>query len=152
MIDSSKFIFAEQVYLYKYGLIIIIIVVTDRYSRFPEVEIVKSTKASIVIPKLDKIFAVHGIPLTVKSDNGPPFNGDEYDKYFKVLGIYKDLSTPVWPQANAEVERFMQPLTKAFTNSSHRKPSMETRVKQVFASIQNHTTFNKECTSGRTFV
>ena len=89
-----------------------LLVVTDRYSRFPEVEIVKSTKASSVIPKLDKVFAVHGIPLTVKSDNGPPFNGDEYDRYFKVLGIDKDLSTPVWPQANAEVERFMQPLTK----------------------------------------
>ena len=55
---------------------------------------------------------MHGIPLTVKSDNGPPFNGDEYDRYFKVLGIDKDLATPVWPQANAEVERFMQPLTK----------------------------------------
>ncbi len=90
-----------------------LLVVTDRYSRFPEVEIVNSTRASTVIPKLDKIFAVHGIPLQVKSDNGPPFNSEEYDRYFKILGIKKVLSTPVWPQANAEVERFMQPLTKS---------------------------------------
>ena len=50
-----------------------LLVVIDRYSRFPEVEIVSSTKASIIIPKLDKIFAVHGIPAIVRSDNGPPF-------------------------------------------------------------------------------
>ena len=51
-----------------------LLVVTDRYSRFPEVEIVSSTKASVVIPKLDRIFAVHGIPAIVRSDNGSPFN------------------------------------------------------------------------------
>ena len=82
----------------------------DRYSRFPEVEIVKSTKASVVIPKLDKIFATHGIPNTVKTD--PPFNGEEYSRYLAALGITPKFSTPLWPQSNAEAERFMQPLGK----------------------------------------
>ncbi len=75
-----------------------LLVVVDRYSRFPEVEIVHSTRASTVIPKLDKIFSVHGIPDMIISDNGPPFNG---------------VSTPYWRQGNATVERFMQPLGKA---------------------------------------
>ncbi|CAB4041445.1 Retrovirus-related Pol poly from transposon [Paramuricea clavata] len=39
-----------------------LLVAVDRYSRFPEVEIVHSTRASTVIPKLDKMFSVHGIP------------------------------------------------------------------------------------------
>ena len=47
-----------------------LLVVIDRYSRFPEVEVVRSTKASCVIPKLDRIFAVHGIPSVIKTDNG----------------------------------------------------------------------------------
>ena len=46
-----------------------LLVVIDRYSRFPEVEIVRSTKASTVIQKLDKIFATHGLPTVIKSDN-----------------------------------------------------------------------------------
>ena len=87
-----------------------LLVVIDRYSRFPEVEIVQSTKASAVIPKLDKIFATHGIPSTVKTDNGPPFNGEEYSRYLTALGITPKFSTPLWPQGNAEAERFMQPL------------------------------------------
>jgi len=90
-----------------------LLVVVDRYSRFPEVEIVHSTRASTVIPKLDKIFSVHGIPDIIISDNGPPFNGDEYTRYLKALGIEAKFSTPYWPQGNATVERFMQPLGKA---------------------------------------
>ena len=49
-----------------------LLVVTDGYSRFPEVEIVKSTSAKSVIPKLDAIFARQGIPDELKTDNGPP--------------------------------------------------------------------------------
>lgn len=47
-----------------------LLVVINRCFRYPEVETVHSMKASSVIPKLDKIFATHGIPSIVKSDNG----------------------------------------------------------------------------------
>ena len=90
-----------------------LLVIIDRYSRFPEVELVKSTKTSSVIPRLDRIFSVHGIPREIKTDNGPPFNGEEFENYVKALGIKYDPGTPLWPQSNAEVERFMQPLRKA---------------------------------------
>ena len=70
-----------------------LLVLIDRYSRYPEVEIIRSTKAACVIPKLDKIFAVHGIPHKIVSDNGPPFNRDEFNKYMKILGIEHHLVT-----------------------------------------------------------
>ena len=47
-----------------------LLVVIDNYSRFPEVEIVASTSAKTVIPKLDKILSTMGIPVTIISDNG----------------------------------------------------------------------------------
>jgi transposase InsO family protein len=90
-----------------------LLVVIDRYSRFPEVKVVRSTKASSVIPKLDRIFAVHGISRIIKSDNGPLFNGEEYKRYADALEITLKFSTPLWPQGNAEAKRFMQPLAKA---------------------------------------
>ena len=48
-----------------------LLVVIDEHSRFPEVEIVKSTSAKFVIPRLDAIFARQGIPNELKTDNGP---------------------------------------------------------------------------------
>ena len=90
-----------------------LLVCIDCYSRYPEVEIMRSTKAASVTPRLDKIFSVHGLPHQVISDNGPPFNSTEFARYMDMLGIQFDPPTPKWPQGNAEVDRFMQPLGKA---------------------------------------
>ena len=54
------------------------LVVIDAYSRFPEVDIVHSTKATSTISKLEHIFATLGIPTIIKSNNGPPFTSQEF--------------------------------------------------------------------------
>ena len=87
-----------------------LLVVIDKYSRYLEIEIITSMKAPVVIPKLDKIFAMHGVPSVVKTDNGPPFNSANFPRYLNTLGLEREPSIPEWPQYNAEVERFMQPL------------------------------------------
>ena len=90
-----------------------LLVVIDAYSRFPEVDIVRSTSAAAIIPKLDRIFATHGIPVVLRSDNGPPFSSYEIKRYMKEKGIDHKKITLLWPQANSEAEGFMKPLTKA---------------------------------------
>ena len=90
-----------------------IMVVTDEFSRFPEVEILTSTSARAVIPKLDAIFARQGIPDILKSDNGPPFNGHEFKNFSDYLGFKHRRITPYWPRANGEAERLVQTLEKS---------------------------------------
>ena len=92
-------------------------VAIDAYSRFPEVEIIHSTSAKATIPKLERMFSVHGIPSVIRSDNGPPFTGDEFKKFVLDNGINHRKITPLWPQANSEAENFMKPLTKAIRSS-----------------------------------
>ena len=87
-------------------------VVMDEYSRFPFVEIVNSTSAQAVIPKLDSILTLRGIPDVVKSDNGPPFNGEIFHQYATSMGFKHRKITPLWPKANSEVERFMRTVKK----------------------------------------
>lgn len=41
----------------------------DAYSMFPEFDVVKSTSAADIMPKLDWIFTTHGILVTLHSDN-----------------------------------------------------------------------------------
>ena len=90
-----------------------VIVVIDKYSRYPEAEIISNTSAKTLIPKLDAIFARHGIPHTFKSDNGPPFNGNDFKTYLTKLSIKHEKSTPEWTQGNSEAEAFIKPLGKA---------------------------------------
>ena len=90
-----------------------LLVVIDAYSRFPEVEIVTSTSAKTTIPKLERIFATHGIPKILKSDNGPPFSSAEIRSFMDENGPVHKRITPLWPQANGQAESFMKPLTKA---------------------------------------
>ena len=95
-----------------------LLVVTDDYSRFPVVEIVASTSARAVIPKLDQIFAVFGVPRTVRTDNGPPFNSEDFAKFSQYLGFKHRKITPRWPRANGEVERFMRTLKKVLRTAT----------------------------------
>ena len=88
-------------------------VMIDEYSRFPEVEIMKSTTTQSVILCMEKIFATHGIPEKITSDNGPPFHSHELKEYMQLKGIAHHKVTPLWPQANGLAESFMKPLGKA---------------------------------------
>lgn len=90
-----------------------IFVVLDEYTRFPFVELVSSTSASSILPKLDAILSLRGRTTVIKSDNGPPFNGQDMQKYAEQMGFKHRKITPLWPRANAETERFMKSVKKS---------------------------------------
>ena len=89
-----------------------LLLITDDYSRYPVVEIVKSTAATTTIPKLDKVFSEFGVPDVVRSDNGPPFNSKEFAAFADDLGFKHRKVTPKWARANGEVERFVRTVKK----------------------------------------
>ncbi|XP_065054391.1 uncharacterized protein K02A2.6-like [Rhopilema esculentum] len=117
-------------------------VVIDTYSRFPEVDIVPSTSASAIIPKLGAIFARHGMPDKLKSDNGPPFFGNEFHRYMKALGIRQTTYTLLWPQGNSEVESFMKPLGKSICTAILEKRQWQQELHKFLLNyrITPHTT------------
>ena len=90
----------------------LLLVIIDGRTRYPEVKVVRNTSAKSTIRCFESIFARHGIPRTIVSDNGPPFQGDEIRQYMSTNGIKHRKITPIWPQANAEAETLMKPLTK----------------------------------------
>ena len=58
-----------------------LLVIIDDYSRFPVVELVRSTSANTGIPVLDKVLSTFGTPDILKSDNGAPFNSGQFHSY-----------------------------------------------------------------------
>ena len=68
-------------------------------------EFTKSTTSEKIVSMLSKIFVTHGLPLSLRIDNGPQFLSDHLKKYFEENGIEHRRTTPLWPQANGEIER-----------------------------------------------
>lgn len=89
-----------------------ILVVVDYYSRFLEVAIMKSTTSSKVIEALAPMFARFGFPFSLRTDNGPQFVSEEFEAFLRTNGIEHRKTTPLWPQANGEVERQNRSLLK----------------------------------------
>ena len=80
-------------------------------NRFFEVDILKSV-LSKDIESLDSIFSIHGIPCSIRTDNGLQFISEEFKDYLRSIDVRHVPSTPLWPQSNGEVERGNRSLLK----------------------------------------
>ena len=89
-----------------------LLVVVDNYSRWPEAILIKKADASHVTRAMEGIFQTHGIPESLRSDNGPPFSSAEFEGFLDYLGIAHLKGIPYWPQSNGEVERCNETLLK----------------------------------------
>lgn len=81
------------------------LLIVDYYSRFIEVARLKRTSAEEVIQHTKSIFARHGIPEVVISDNGPQYSADAYEQFAKDYQFQHITSSPYYPQSNGEAER-----------------------------------------------
>ena len=85
------------------------LIVVDYYSRFIELGAMNKNKTiSEVSRVLKSLFARHGIPETLRSDNGPPFDSAEYLALARDWGCNIITSSPTFPRSNGEVERAVQ--------------------------------------------
>ncbi len=87
-------------------------VVTCMYSRWFDVRIVRTTSCEVIIPQLRDLFATHGTPAVLMSDNGAPFGAYEFAAFAKAVGFEHRRVTPLWPQANGAVESIMKKLKR----------------------------------------
>ncbi|UYV77253.1 K02A2.6-like [Cordylochernes scorpioides] len=81
------------------------LVVIDYYSRFPEMVQLDRLTASVVVRSCKSMFARHGIPETVVSDNGTQFGAArEFANFARQYGFQHVTSSPRFPQSNGMAE------------------------------------------------
>ena len=80
------------------------LVVIDVYSKWPEVRHMLNTSAPRLVEVLEEIFAFHGFPRLVVSDNGPQFIAHELQEYFAAHHILHHRSAPYHPATNGLAE------------------------------------------------
>lgn len=80
------------------------IVCVDYYSNFFEVDRLQEKRSIDVIRKIKATMARYGIPETVVTDNGPPFNGQEFQQFAKNYEFLHVTSSPYYPRSNGKAE------------------------------------------------
>ena len=84
------------------------VLVMDAYSKWPELCMMQSTTAEATIKQLQQIFAVHGLPLQIVTDNGPQFAAEKFQQFCLSRGIQHTTTAPYHPRSNGEAERLVQ--------------------------------------------
>ena len=83
----------------------IYLLVIDYTSKYIEISKLDNETSHEVILRLKSIFARHGIPLEVFSDNVPQYSSMEFSEFAKAYKFVHTTSSPKFPQSNGEAER-----------------------------------------------
>ena len=94
------------------------VLVVDYYSRWAEVRALEGSQTSAdVVHKIKSIFATHGVPDIVVSDNGPQYSSTAFQSFAKAYDFSHVTSSPRYPQSNGEAERAVQTVKALLTKN-----------------------------------
>ena len=90
----------------------------DCNSKFVEVAPLRNETAKCVINNVKKIFARHGIPKMLFSDNGSQFTSGEFLTFTTEWDLEHDSSSPEFPKSNGFVKRHIQTVKNVLNKTS----------------------------------
>ena len=84
------------------------IVIADYYSKFFVVKKIASSSSKAVINVLKENFSRYGIPVILKSDNGPAYSSMEFKDFAKNCGFEHVTSSARYSQSMRFIEKYVQ--------------------------------------------
>ena len=103
------------------------LIVVDSYSKWLEVERVKSTDAKTTCAVLRKLFATHGLPRVIVSDNGSGFASEEFNQFLRKNQVKHLYSAPYHPASNGQAERLVRTFKESLKTMSQ-SDDLQTRL------------------------
>ena len=110
--------------------------IVDAFSKWPEVIEMNCSTTAKTIEALQHVFAIHGLPEQIVSDNGAPFISDEFNHFMKENGIRHLRSAPYHPATNGLAERFIQIFKKAMNAGMKEKGELKQCLENFFLTYQ----------------
>jgi transposase InsO family protein len=133
-----------------------ILVVIDSSTKWMEVAIMNSTTAEKTIEVLRGLFARHGLPKEVVSDNGPQFTSMEFAEFLRRNHVKQTLVPAYHPSSNGAAEKSVQTVKNAlkkylFEEIGTEKTTMQQKLDNFLLTYRTtpHTTTN--CTPAALF-
>ena len=116
------------------------LILVDAHSKWVEVKAVKNATSATTIEHFRSIFAIHGLPELLVTDNGATFTSAESKEFYSANGIRHVTSAPYHPSTNGQAERTVQTV-KEFLKKPSSEP-LEARLSRFLFRyrITPHTT------------
>ena len=95
---------------------------------------------------LEKVFTTHGLPYSIKTDDGRQFVSQEFETFLEEHEIEHRTSTPYWPQANGEVEWQNRTLPKTLKIAHSQKLNIHHELNKFLIAYRS----TPHCTTGET--
>ena len=97
------------------------LVVVDMYSRYIDCVELQSQSSYTTIEALKSVFATHGIPKEMRSDNGPQFSSSEFREFCRSLYIKHVTSSPRFQSSNGAAERAVQTVKRLWIKTADKQ-------------------------------
>src|SRR5690606_10915838 len=88
------------------------------------------------IVALRRLFATHGLPDTVVSDNATGFTSYEFENFLSMNGIAHILTPPYHPASNGQVERYVQSFKSSLEKMGEEEGTMSEKLNRFL--IEQH--------------
>jgi len=106
------------------------LITVDAYSKWIDTQIVSAATSYNTVEHLRTLFATHGIPAVIVSDNGTPFTSLEFAEFTKKNGIRHIKVSPYHPSSNGLAERAVKTFKEGMKKSGNSQ-SIECCVARV---------------------
>ena len=125
-----------------------ILVVVDYFTKWVEAEATETITSQDVIKFLINVFARHGVPQIITTDNGVQFTSDMtkvfldlYDVYIKFVSTYHPESNGLTENRNKEIGKLLQLLGEKNKDWDEILPSALWALRTTKNSVTNHSSF-----------
>jgi len=94
------------------------LVVVDLYSDCIEIRKLDTLATSTLVEQLKQVFAIHGIPVTLISDNGPNYVSAEFYQFTQAWDFQHIQSSPHYPKSNGKAESAVKIMKSIITKAN----------------------------------
>ena len=81
--------------------------------------------AETVIHKLTQLFSQYGMPNTISTDNGPPFNSEPFTKFLIEQRVDHITSSLHYPKSNGFIERQVKTMKTALATAAASRKTLD---------------------------
>ena len=111
-----------------------VLIVVDAYSKWVEAVRVTNATATATVTVMRRLFATHGIPETLATDNGTQFISEEFEQFLSNNNVEHVQTAPKHPSSNGLAERAVQTVKRGVKKTSG--SSLEMRMQKFLMSYR----------------